>query len=124
MSTKKERMYNQITKHGMDLIKIFGLDPKTDPVALCKRLKRIETSMHRTAENYCNGLINCDQWEKAEENAIQQLTKILGKAPYHIQGDPRGKILLLEDDYVAKNNLTIFRNLGGYGVICPTFDGE
>ena len=121
-------MYERIKQHGNRLLKIFPDATIKDPIALCKKIKRIDTKMHRIAELYCNGDCLMDQWELFEASALKNLDNILGfKAtgiPVFINGDPRGYALKIEDSYIRDHDIDIYRDWGGYGILAPEFDGD
>ena len=125
--TKKSRMYDKITKHGENLNKIFGLDE--DPVALCKKLLRLENKMTRVNTDWINGDIEEDEQDKVEKQVLASLDKILGyKAkgiPVFVNTDPRGNALKIKDDWVRKNRdkYQIYSDMGGYGILAPKFEG-
>lgn len=123
---QKKRMYQQIEKHGENLKKIFKLEG--DPIALCKKVHRIEAKAHQLATDYCNGTITSEQWEGASEGILERLDKILNfinqHIPVFVNGDCRGYALKIKDEYILKHNLTIYRDMGGYGIIAPDFDGK
>ena len=89
--TKKSRMYDKITKHGENLNKIFGLDE--DPVALCKKLLRLENKISRVNTDWANGDIEEDEQDKVEKQVLASLDKILGykskNIPVFVNTDPR-----------------------------------
>lgn len=119
--TKAQRMYDRIRKHGADLDRIFGLDE--DPVALCKRLRRLESKVHRLAEDYCNGLIESPAYEMQAGQILTKVDKLLryksAGVPVILNGDPRGYALKIDDAYVREHNLDIYRDWGGYGILAP-----
>jgi len=39
-----------------------------------------------------------------------------------INGDPRGYALKINDKYVRENQLRIYSDMGGYGIIAPEFN--
>ena len=49
-----------ITRHGESLLAAFPSATEKDPVALCKKLRRVETAANRFATDYCNGDIQAD----------------------------------------------------------------
>jgi hypothetical protein len=125
---KRERMNKQIFEHGMDLKRIFGWD-KDEPMVLAKKVHRIEMKAHKLAEDYCNGLIESDDWYDIKEKKILKgLDKLLGFTkkgiPVIVNGDPRGYALKIDDEYVRTHNLKIHRDMGGYGILAPEFDGR
>lgn len=119
MSTKHDRMYELIHKHGEDLKKFFGLPADVDPIKLCKSLFRLENKAQRLAEDLCN-------WRELDKAAEKEVSAILEKAcnllscnenEIFVDLDPRGyslKILLNRDDFP-------YRDWGGYGIIAPDF---
>ena len=123
--TKKELMYQEIEKHGNNLINVFSLPADTDPVKLCKKLRRIEKKAENLAVMLCNGAIDSEEMDKLEKPLFTLLEKILAfsyrKIPVFINRDPRGYALKIKDNYVRENNLTIHRDWGGYGIIAPDF---
>lgn len=119
--TKAQRMYDRIRKHGADLNCIFGLDE--DPVALCKRLRRLENKAHRLAEDYCNGLLESPAYELQAGQLLAKVDQLLhyesAGVPVILNGDPRGYALKIDDAYVREHNLDIYRDWGGYGILAP-----
>lgn len=124
--TKKERMYQRIAKHGEDLKVVFGLPSETDPVALCKKLHRLERKAHRIQEDDCNGYLQEDEAEKLEEPIKKSLKKIFGdKAAMIIfNGDPRGYTLKISTKTMEANRFSLYTDWGGYGIIAPEFNGD
>lgn len=123
---RKERMYQEIERHGKDLNTIFNLFG--DPIALCKRLHRVEVVAHRAATDYCNGEIETEDWEKITDTLLKRLDKILNfkaqNIPIIINGDARGYALKIKDDYLREKDFRIYKDWGGYGIIAPEFDGR
>lgn len=124
--TQKQRQYQQITNHGNNLNAIFHTD--LDPVKLCKKLHSLEIKAHKLATDYCNGDITTEQWEGISEGILYKTDKILNfinqKIPVFVNGDCRGYTLKIKDKYISDNNITIYRDWGGYGIIAPEFDGR
>ena len=116
--TKKERMYQRIQKHGEQLNAIF----KTayEPVELRKKLRRIELHQRGAGVDYCNGVINSDQFIEIETRTLTKLYKLLGNSvPVMINGDPRGYALKIDDSIVRERKLDIMTDWGGYGLLAP-----
>jgi hypothetical protein len=140
--TKKERMYQRIEKHGADLNAIFKTE--FDNITLCKKLLKIESKAHHATACLCNtntlDLLELNQYTgydvkqatEAEQDLFfdkirESLAKILGKKAsniVHINFDPRGYALKIKGEYLKENNLKIYQDWGGYGIIAPEFDGE
>ena len=120
-------MYQQIEKHGRDILKIYTEAKEQDPVKLCKRLHRIETAAHRYATDYCNG-VNIPETEDGQEAKAQgfkdKAQALLGAGPaVTLNLDARGYALKIKSETVRTAQLDIYRDMGGYGIICPEFDG-
>ena len=125
----KQRMYQRIEKHGNDLKRIFWL-LDVDAIKLSKKIHMIEVKAHRLATDYCNGEngIDSETWEPETEKILTALDKILNfkkqGIPVFLNGDARGYALKIDDEYVRKYNLEIYRDFGGYGILSPEFDGK
>lgn len=121
--TKKERMYAAIEKHGRNLQAIFPKTRGLDPVALCKKLLRLENEAHHAAERYSSVPTPAGYWETAQASVLKRLDKILGfkaaKIPVFVNGDPRGYALKIDDG--AARDMVIYRDMGGYGILAPDF---
>jgi hypothetical protein len=121
--TKKERMYQNIERHGDNLNKIFNTE--YDNITLCKKLHKLERQAHKVATDYCNGDIDTEAWDSIADNIYDKLCKILGdKASDYcfLNGDCRGYALKIHDDIVRDNNYIIYRDWGGYGILSPDFN--
>lgn len=122
---KKERMYQEITKHGANLNAIFKTD--LDNVSLAKKLFSLENKAHKLATDYCNGengMDSSEAWEKATQEILLKVDKITDfKAqgvPVFVNGDARGYALKISSEYVEK--LNIHKDWGGYGILAPDFN--
>lgn len=94
-----------------------------DPVALLKRIHRVETAGRQLMTDYCNGRITLDGVDKISDKQLARVRAILGPGPEIIGNrDPRGHYLKINDE--TARHLRIYRDMGGYGVICPEFDGD
>jgi hypothetical protein len=131
---KKNKMKDQILKHAFKLQSIFnlpeGFDSKGHLICLqiTKALHRLEVKAHQLAEDYCNGKYQTEDFEKIDAKIENALDKILNfrakKIPCFYNFDPRGYALKIESEYIAKNNIEIERDWGGYGILAPEFDGN
>jgi hypothetical protein len=137
--TKKQKMYAAIEQHGANLNKIFNT--QYDNITLCKKLLRIENTAHRATTNLCNTntlhLPELNRWtgynvtqtteEEQDvffEKILNSVTKILGekaKECIFVNFDPRGYALKIKDTYIKENNLSIYQDWGGYGILAPDF---
>jgi hypothetical protein len=71
--TMNAKTLEAITKHGLALLAAFPNATEKDPVALCKKLRRIETATRLVFERYCNGEVGMTEADKAEQAAINRL---------------------------------------------------
>ena len=126
IKTQKAKMMDQIHQHGENLNAIFHTN--LEPIQLAKKVHSIEVKAHRLSEDYCNGLIESDDWEDVTEKILIRLDKVLNFRTQHIpvfvNGDPRGYALKIDDEYVRAHSLKIHRDMGGYGILAPEFDGN
>ena len=121
-ATKKELLYSRITKHGQDLKRVFNLDPTTDPVKLCKKLLRLENKAHRLATDYCNGEVDQIEFDTKGDKILKKVETILkDKKHLLLNEDARGYALKIDDNFLRINNLSIFRDWGGFGIVAPDF---
>ncbi len=125
--TKRDLMYQQIQKHGENLLKIFTTAKEQDAVKLSKKLFRLEHQAHQIATDYCNGEngVTSENWEERTEPILQKVRILLNCTdtfPIFLNGDARGYALKIKDSYVRDANLNIHRDFGGYGILAPDFN--
>jgi len=116
----KKDIEERIRKHGEALIAHFDLDPATDPVRLCKALRRLENQAHKLSMQWCNGEISEDVWTAGIRYVREAgLVRLLGTVAAHkiyINSDPRGYTLKVRCEDCPPN---LYRDMGGYGIIAP-----
>jgi len=124
MTTKREIMYKNISKHGENLNRIF--DTNFDPIRLSKKLFSIENKLAIYSLRYCNGEIEQEEYEQQEEKTLERLDKILNfkakKIPVIVNCDPRGYSLKIDDGFIRENIIEIHRDMGGFGILAPDFN--
>jgi hypothetical protein len=115
-----------VTKHGNDLLAIFPNATERDPVALCKKLRRIEARANRYATDICNGHKQITEHEQDLTLAGFECSvrKLLGyevgpNDPLYINLDPRGYALKIDDEVMRAMNYDLHRDWGGYGILAP-----
>ena len=125
-ANKKIEMYARIKKHGEDIKKIFSLPASTDPIKLCKSLRRLETKAQRIQDIHGSG--KYEEAAKEEAQLINKLKNLLMpdstpeeflKFGIFLNTDPRGYALKIPDDIVKQNNWTIHKDWGEFGIIAP-----
>lgn len=140
----KQRMYQRIEKHGNDLKAIFNLE-SADPIKLSKQIHGLEVKANRAATCLCNtntlDLMELNRFTgydvkqatEEEQDAffdgiLNKVDKILNfkkqNIPVFINHDPRGYALKIKSEYVQANQVDIYRDFGGYGILSPEFDGR
>lgn len=134
MSTKKQRQYEQIKAHGENLLAIFPNATERDPIALCKKLRRLEAKAQAIALRLCNGPEypgGYDEVDALTGAILEKVNAILGNSgpdavPIFVNRDPRGYALKIEDSWVRDNyeKKPIHRDWGGYGILAPDLTGE
>jgi hypothetical protein len=131
--TVKERMYQQIRRHGEDLKALFKLPGDIDSIKLCKSILRLENRAHHLSTQYCNGDIDYDVWDIETDKILLKLDSILGykakNIPVFVNGDCRGYALKIKSKYILDNRNTlgfapIYQDLGGHGILAPEFNGR
>jgi len=119
---KKQQQAN-IEAHGNKLQSLYPdtISAGWTPVELCKRLHRIERKAHNYTLQLCNGPeISGEDQDKFQAHILKRLSKLLGKGPsVFINRDPRGYALKIETENAV--GLDIYKDWGGFGIICPEF---
>ena len=130
-ANKKIEMYARIKKHGEDIKKIFSLPADTDPIKLCKSLRRLETQAQTIQETHGNGYYEVAARQEAV--LIVKLKNLLMpngtpeeflKFGIFLNTDPRGHALKIPDEIVKKNAWTIHKDWGEYGIIAPDLNED
>ena len=128
-----------ITRHGETLLRAFPNATEKNPVALCKKLRRIESAIAKPILDYTNG----DNGETIETldvktgKALKRVESLLGSPELwwsdcaietvFINRDPRGHALKLDDAWTRQFNAkqyaaklpALHTDMGGYGIIAP-----
>lgn len=135
-----------IRRHGEALLAAFPNATEKDPVTLCKKLRRIETSLVKPLTDYCNGDFDAGKngerldaiCDKAKARVVKLLFGLDIEKHSHpdcacglfINRDPRGYALKLDDEWTRDYNhhshacladdfKRIYTDMGGYGIIAP-----
>jgi len=127
-----------IRKHGEALLAAFPNATERDPIALCKKLRRIETAVSKPILFACNGNLDEGRLDTACQAAKTRTLKLLGEhLKYNsiiahcgflfVNRDPRGCALKLDEQWTrAFNNNqytqrkpSITMDMGGYGLLAP-----
>jgi len=125
-ANKKIEMYARIRKHGEDIKKIFSMPAATDPIKLCKSLRRLENKAEGIQELHGSG--SYEEAAREEAALIVKLKNLLMpdatpneflKFGIFLNTDPRGYALKIPDEIVKENNWTIHKDWGEFGIIAP-----
>ena len=126
--TMRERMMADIKRHGERLLALYPNAVERDPVKLCKKLFAVEREARHYTTDYCNGVIQPDEdyanIRELDGKFLGMARAILGDGgrAIIINHDPRGCALKIDSDDMA--GVDLYRDMGGYGIIAPKFDGE
>lgn len=125
-----------ITRHGESLLKAFPNATEKNPVALCKKLRRIETSIAPIILRNCNEGVPDDEMDAATNKARARVALLLTTTDeqWHalqINRDPRGYALKLSSEWTDKFNdtlrgsgLFIHQDWGHYGILAPDLNAK
>lgn len=122
-----EKQLQAIQKHGEKLLRLFPLATERDPVALCRKLRRLESRGQAFALRLCNGPEYPGGYEEADKvggKILDAADRLLhyteSKVPLFLNRDPRGYALKICDNYMSKHtDCPIERDWGGYGIVAP-----
>lgn len=118
----------KIEAHGRDLLAIFPNATERDPLALCKKLRRLENQAARIALRLCNGpeYPHEDDADKALDAIMEKVVALLGPVapwpPIFINRDPRGYQLKISDEWMRANKVKLHTDWGGYGILAPEIE--
>ena len=119
-NSAKQQMYANILAHGNNLNAIFNTG--LEPIALCKKLRRLELKANRIATDWCNGVIDSENIETHTKPILKAVEKILNsKYIILFNGDARGYALKIDSKIVKENSLNIYTDWGGNGILAPDF---
>ena len=134
---KKQRQAEQIKAHGENLLHLFPNATERDPIALCKKLRRLEAKASRITTDYCNGDFdageNGEKLDAALDPILAKINAILGNTgknpvPVFVNRDPRGYALKISSEwtfaYCQQTGRRIYSDWGGYGIIAPEITGD
>lgn len=125
-----------VRKHGESLLAAFPNCTEKDPVALCKKLRRIETSLTKPLTDYCNGDFDAgpdgEKLDAITDKALKRVNDLIGEpmrwfsnCPVEIvfvNRDPRGYALKIDNTWVheyRKDGASFYTDMGGYGILAP-----
>jgi hypothetical protein len=113
----KQNKRTQLKNHIAELSQLAN---KQLTIKDMKRLYELENKLHKLAEDYCNGVIRSGEEYETRQLPFKTLLKELLPIPHlFVNNDPRGYALKIEDEYIRESNSSLYRDMGGYGIVCP-----
>ena len=121
---RKQKLYELIIIHGERVKKFFNMPASTDPIALCKRLRRLEVQAQRVQDIHANG--QYEESARAEARIILKLKNLLQpdaapndflKFGIFLNTDERGYALKFPTEVVKGHKF--YRDWGDFGIIAP-----
>jgi len=120
---KKESKERQL-KHLFALQRLTGISDILEVSRLQDQLRRHELRYHRLSENYCNGVIDSDKFERLTDNIEKKVKELLPDVEgLKFNSDPRGYSLKISDSVMREKyqNIGLETDFGGYGILSPDF---
>lgn len=118
----KANIEKRVVNHGQHLIDLFKLG-NTDPVNLCRKLRRLEAKADRINTAYCNGDMTTEQHAIESGKITEAVKKIFNSdrfnAAFYYNSDPRGYSLKLRSEWTHENAPSLQTDWGGYGLLAP-----
>jgi len=121
---QREKMNEEIRRHGENLLEIWPDIKERDPIALCRKLHRLETKARQLSTAYCNGEVQMETAHRKGREILKEVAKIVGKRPppVHLNWDACGCALKIDSAHMK--GVRLYGDMGGNGLIAPTFDSE
>jgi hypothetical protein len=124
---KRPAMIARIQKHGEDLKTLFNLPADTDPVKLCKALRRLEAKGEAIGLQLCNGPEMSEEEQEKRSGVVliavyKKLKNTDKRVPVILNLDPRGYALKIKEEWTREYRnagKSIYTDMGGYGIIAP-----
>lgn len=121
---RKEKLYKLIFTHGERVKKFFNMPASTDPIALCKRLRRLEVKAQQVQDIHAQGKYEISAIKEAGimcklKNILMPDStpeEFLSKRIF-LNTDQRGYALKISDEVVKGH--TFYRDWGDFGIIAP-----
>src|SRR5579859_5493473 len=126
-----------IKRHGESLLRAFPDAMEKDPVALCKKLRRIETGLSPIILKNCNEGVAEAEMMNETAKAELRVCALLGLNAINCKDiglfvnlDPRGYALKLSEEWTREWNhkapgiSPIYQDWGGYGILAPDLTVE
>ena len=121
---RKEKLYELIFTHGERVKKFFNMPASTDPIGLCKQLRRLENKARRVQDIHALG--HYEESAREEAKIVSKLKDVLMptatieeflKIGIFLNTDQRGYALKIPDEVVKGHKF--YRDWGDFGIIAP-----
>ena len=121
---RKQKLYELIVIHGERVKKFFNMPASTDPIKLCKQLRRLEVQAQRVQDIHASG--RYEESARAEARIIVKLKNLLQpdaapedflKYGIFLNTDQRGYALKLPEEVVKGHKF--YKDWGMFGIIAP-----
>jgi len=125
--TKKETRAQELAAHYERLEKLFNqlggktaTGKKLTGKKLSTTLWKLETKGHKAAENYCNGVIQEDEFDRISTSIETEIFTLMPSLKgFFVNGDARGYALKISDKVMREENYPLHQDWGGYGILSP-----
>ena len=126
---RKEKLYELIFNHGERVKKFFNMPASTDPIGLCKQLRRLENKAQRVQDIHANG--QYEESAREEARIIVKLKDVLMPEAtaeeflnigIFLNTDQRGYALKIPDEIIKEHKFS--KDWGGFGIIAPDLREE
>ena len=113
-----------VRRHGERLQAVFPAAANMEPVALCRKLRRLEGEGERLALRLCNGPeFPYDEAELIQGRILDRLNALLNyrgaDVPVFLNFDPRGYALKVDNEWTVAHRGALPTDWGGYGILAP-----
>ena len=121
---KKQKLYELITIDGERVKKFFNMPASTDPITLCKQLRRLEVKAQQVQDVHAQGEYELSAIKEAGimcklKNLLMPDStpeEFLNKKIF-LNTDQRGYALKISDEVVKGHEF--YRDWGDFGIIAP-----
>ena len=121
---KKQKLYELITIHGERVKKFFNMPASTDPVSLCKKLRRLEVKAQQVQDVHAQGEYEISAIKEAGlmiklKNLLMPdstIEEFLSKKIF-LNTDQRGYALKISDEVIKGHEF--YKDWGDFGIIAP-----
>lgn len=125
---KYSALQSAIYKHGENLREVFSFPHSYDMLTVCKKLFALENKAQKIMTDYKMGLLDTDTLEYAKEKLFNSAVKILRithasdiAKNLMVLSNPIDYVFKIHYSIVERNQLDIFKDVIGNGILAPDF---